>query len=417
MQNPLLVGVDIHRQQNVLCLLDRQGQQIGATQAVANNRAGSQGVGAMLAEQMTQGGFDGLRVAAEATGWYWFHWFESLRQHPALGAWPLELYAINPRLSSQYKKSMGELDKSDPIDALVVADWLRTRRRLPTPYTWDQQLLPLRFLTRYRYHVVHNLAREKAYCVAMLYLKASEYTHPDHQPFSNVFGAASRAVLQEFTSLEQIAALPFAELVEWLDGKGKRRFPDPTSNARKLVQVAQDSYLLPQPLQAPIQLILSLSLRQIADLEAQERRLNTAIAEQCASLHHTLDSIPGFGPVFSAGILAEIGDLARFDHDEAKVAKFAGLHWPRHQSASFEAEDTFLSRAGNPFLRYYFCEAANAVRMHDADYAAFYAKKFAEVRKHQHKRALVLTARKLVRLVVRLLTSRQTFRPRRSPSA
>ena len=36
-----------------------------------------------------------------------------------------------------------------------------------------------------------------------------------------------------------------------------------------------------------------------------------------------------------------------------------------------------------------------------------------EVRKHQHKRAIVLTARKLVRLVVRLLTTNQRHQPRR----
>ena len=48
-------------------------------------------------------------------------------------------------------------------------------------------------------------------------------------------------------------------------------------------------------------------------------------------------------------------------------------------------------------------EAANAVRMHTADYSAYYDRNYHEVRQHQHKRALVLTARKLVRLVVRLL--------------
>ena len=65
----------------------------------------------------------------------------------------------------------------------------------------------------------------------------------------------------------------------------------------------------------------------------------------------------------------------------------------------------------NRYLRFYFCEAANAVRMHDMAYAAYYDRKFHEVRKHQHKRAIVLTARKLVRLVVRLLTTNQPYQP------
>ena len=40
-------------------------------------------------------------------------------------------------------------------------------------------------------------------------------------------------------------------------------------------------------------------------------------------------------------------------------------------------------------------------------------KKYKEVPKHQHKRALVLTARKLVRLVDVLLRNGQLYTPRR----
>jgi transposase len=115
--------------------------------------------------------------------------------------------------------------------------------------------------------------------------------------------------------------------------------------------------------------------------------------------------------------VAELGDIARFEFDQAKVAKFAGFKWKKHQSGDFTAEETHLTRTGNRYLRYYFCEAANAVRMHDAEYAAYYDRKYREVRQHQHKRAIVLTARKLVRLVVRLLTSNQPYQVRRPASS
>jgi hypothetical protein len=51
--------------------------------------------------------------------------------------------------------------------------------------------------------------------------------------------------------------------------------------------------------------------------------------------------------------------------------------------------------------------------MHEREYGAYYERNYHEVRQHQHKRAIVLTARKLVRLVVRLLTSREAYQPRR----
>ncbi|SHF83845.1 hypothetical protein SAMN02746089_02637, partial [Caldanaerobius fijiensis DSM 17918] len=56
-------------------------------------------------------------------------------------------------------------------------------------------------------------------------------------------------------------------------------------------------------------------------------------------------------------------------------------------------------------------EAANCVRIHAKEYADFYCKKYNEVTKHQHKRALVLTARKLVRLVFALLSKGQIYQP------
>ncbi|MCC4085871.1 IS110 family transposase, partial [Enterococcus faecalis] len=44
----------------------------------------------------------------------------------------------------------------------------------------------------------------------------------------------------------------------------------------------------------------------------------------------------------------------------------------------------------------------------------FYSKKFKETPKHQHKRALVLTARKFTRLVDMLLRNHQLYAPPRS---
>ncbi|MES7218676.1 IS110 family transposase, partial [Cutibacterium acnes] len=56
-------------------------------------------------------------------------------------------------------------------------------------------------------------------------------------------------------------------------------------------------------------------------------------------------------------------------------------------------------------------QAADSVRKHDSDYRAFYQKKYDEVPKHKHKRALVLSARKLVRLVFMLLKTNKVYTP------
>jgi transposase len=414
MMKPLIVGVDIHRKTNTFCLMDQAGVEQRPRFTLDNNRPGTRLFIEQVSEVMQSEEFTELRLAAEATGWYWFHFFQTLQQDELLRAWPVELFALNPRLTANFKKSYVDLDKSDPIDAFVIADRLRWGRDIPKPFSYEEAYLALRFLTRYRYHVVHNLAREKAYCTATLYLKASEYSRDDRRAFADLFGATSRAVLQEFVSIEEVAALPFDELVEFIDRLGKRRFPDPADNAHKLQHLAQCSYHLPEALQPPINLILSLSLKHITALEEQQKRVDCAIAEAIQPIPHTLDTIPGFGPVLSAGIIAEIGHAERFDYDQDKVAKFAGLKWRHSGSADFQAEETPLTRTGNAYLRYYFCEAALSVQRRDPEYAAFYQKKYDEARKHRHKRAMVLTARKLVRLVVHLLATNQPFQPRKA---
>jgi hypothetical protein len=62
-------------------------------------------------------------------------------------------------------------------------------------------------------------------------------------------------------------------------------------------------------------------------------------------------------------------------------------------------------------LVYYFIQAADKMRQHIPDYAAFYQRKYREVTKHQHKRAVVLTARKSVGLIVGLLHRNEAYRP------
>ena len=121
--------------------------------------------------------------------------------------------------------------------------------------------------------------------------------------------------------------------------------------------------------------------------------MDKAIEHQFEIIPNTLISVSGIGKVYSAGIIAEIGDIHRFD-SQASVAKFAGLVWTQHQSGDFEAEHSRMIKSGNRYLRYYLLEAANSMRRCDSEFRRYYDLKFKEVNKHRHKRTLALAARK-----------------------
>ena len=143
-------------------------------------------------------------------------------------------------------------------------------------------------------------------------------------------------------------------------------------------------------------------------LDSQIKQFDMAIADQMQLIPNTLTSVKGIGPVYSAGIIAEIGDINRFPN-QAKLAKYAGLAWKQHQSGDFEAQNTRLIKSGNRYLKYYLGEAAMSLVRCDTEYSSFYHLKYNEVNKYQHKRALALTARKLVRLVFRLLKDNRLY--------
>ena len=155
---------------------------------------------------------------------------------------------------------------------------------------------------------------------------------------------------------------------------------------------------------------------EITEIKTDQKlisNLDKAIARIIQALPEAkiLQSIPGIGPVYSAGIIAEIGNINRFD-SEAQLAKYSGLAWRQKQSGTFDSEHTPITKNGNHYLRYYLVEAANLIRLRDPVFRKYYQKKYDEASFSPHKRACVLCARKLVRTIFTLLKNGQIYQTR-----
>jgi hypothetical protein len=240
----------------------------------------------------------------------------------------------------------------------------------------------------------------------------------------------SQQILGEYPDITAIADIPTDTLVEQLLAFSRHTLPDPHQNTRKLQAVAQDSYPCPAQLNDTVYVILQLTLQHIRLLE-DHKRVYTQLIEQELALFPeaqlALDQ-PGLGPILVAGCLSEIQSTHRFitghkfdrkrkcyrprryRDGQAAVAKLAGLWWPTNNSGRFSSQERHLARERNPYLRYWFTQAAYTLQRYDPDYAAYYHKKYLEANKHHHKRALILTARKSVRLIFALLHKGQLWR-------
>ena len=218
--------------------------------------------------------------------------------------------------------------------------------------------------------------------------------------------------LTDFLSTDEIANMPLEKLVDFVCDKGKNRFSDPEKTAVLLHKAARDSYRLDKCLYEPLNIALGSSFNAVKAYTKALKVINSAIEQTIKGLdpsaYTILLSIPGVEPVYAAGIIAELGPIDCFK-SQAALAKYVGLTWRESQSGKFKADETTMTRAGNVYLRYYLLEATTHLIWHDKAYAEYYHKKFDEVKLHQHKRALVLTARKFVRLIFGLLAKNQLY--------
>lgn len=380
-----------------------------------NNQPGADQLATLISECMQKHPvLNTIIVTLESTSVYSIHIANFLSSCEALMPYKPYVYCVNPKMTANYRKSYVGMDKTDPMDAYLIADFARVGRTKKCEPWHGSQYLALKRLTRHRLHLAECITREKTYMVSNLYLKFSELQllEGDDQPFSNLYGSTSSAVLTEFMSLQEIIDTPEEELLKFLAKKSRNRIADISKTSDLLKKAARDPYRLDKCMYEPLNVSLASSFNCIQTYQKEMKLINQAI-EKCINgmnpnAFTILKSIPGIGPVWAAGMLSEIGAITAF-HSSDSLAKYAGLTWLRNDSGDFVSEDNHISKAGNTYLRYYLGEAANSVRRYIPEYTAFYEKKYAEVTKHQHKRALALTSRKLVRLVFGLLVKNQLY--------
>ena len=403
----LFVGIDVSQAEHVVCTMTQDGT-VQARLRVPNHQTGIDQLIDWLAIQAEA--FTHLAVGLESTSVYHWPLFEALAQATALQRWHPQWFLLNPSIVQGFRKTYVERAKTDPGDAFLVADAIRFGRLRPAPAP-DPRYTALQVVTRHRFRLAQTVSREKnralneVFCLWGGYRAVSK--DPDQPFFSDVFGQASQHVLTQYTP-DRLAQTPLATVAQEIADIGGAMLKAPDDIAHSLQRLAQKAFRLrPKESQAR-QLSLIIHLDTIRNLERQIRQIDKAMARDLLAIPQTVTSVPGIGPVYGAGMVAEIGPIARFSSDDA-LAKYAGLTWRTHQSGPFDAEDRPLTRSGNTYLRYYLIEAADRVRVRDPEFEAFYLRKYSEATHHPHKRALVLTARKLTGVIFGLLTRGQLY--------
>lgn len=408
-KNTLYVGVDVSLKSLTTCILDTLGSVIFKPANFSNDPSGVDNLFTKILELAKKYDAEDIFIGVEATSVYDCHLLYSVSDNTELNKFNISSYCFTPKLINNFKKGLGNLPKNDKSDSFVIAQKLKSGH-LPDECYINFKQLALQRLTRFRKHTMDSITREKGYLTSLLFLKFS--TMAQHNILSDEFGATGETLLTEFCSVDDICNKTIEELIDIIALASKNRFKDVHEVAIKIQEAAKSSFKLPNDMNDSITFVMKNSFEIISSLEKSikhtDKSIATLLEKNFKNESIILQSIDGIGPVISAGIIAEIGNIKRFDTD-ASLAKFAGLVWSQYQSGEFEAEDTHLQKSGNQYLRYYFCLAATAMTMHNDRFNEFYSRKYSEASSHKHKRALVLTARKVVKLVFALLRDNKLY--------
>ena len=407
----LFIGLDVSSQKLDTCFLT-DSKEILFEDSLSNDLIGASEIKQRILKYQETCGFSRIVIGMESTSVYSFHPSMFFYLDEDLKQLPVEVTVENPYRIKQYSR-MFDQDKTDKIDARIIADYLRVDLHTLSPIK-EEIYVGLQRLTRSRYQLVTQMVEAKQHFLENLTYKCNtlskELANEDNK--TSVFGTTIMNLLTEDITLDEFSEMPLEEAAELLQKLGKGRFKNPEQLVKSIKKAVRSSYRLGKVTKNSIDIVLGIIANEIKFLKKQIKEIEKAITALLETIPEAqcLLSVPGLGPVYTAGLIAEIGQIERFD-DQSKLAKYAGLTWTKNQSGNSQSENTPLNRSGNRYFRYYLIEATNRVRITLPEFKEYYQKKKNEVPKHKHKRALVLTGRKFVRLIDVLLRNGQLYQP------
>lgn len=354
---PFFVGIDVGKQTHYAAVVDGDGTPcLPKALAFANTCDGYAQLYAAVAEATAQAPPSAVTVGCEATGPSWLNLSE------ALGGRGYRVLVLNPLYVKARRGTTLRGTKTDTVDAQLIADIIR-REAVPTSHIPDAAVQGLRELTRLRADLVAQIGDMKRRIITVL-----DRTFPEFaRCFGDVCSLTARAILEEWTLPEQLAAVPTAQLTAVIARVSRGHCGADT--ARAVHEAAQHSIGVRRGADA-LAFELRLLLRQVSYLERQVAELEQEISQRYRVLDTHLLTIPGLGPATAPAIYAEIGDIGRFTDSDQLVA-LVGVDPQLHQSGQ-TAGQTKMSKRGSPYLRRAVWHAALTASRCDPMFQAIY---------------------------------------------
>ena len=293
----LFIGDDWAEAHHDVEVQDEQGRRL-VRRRLPEGVAGIAGLHAMVADHLGEGEPGTVVVGIETDRGPWVQ---------ALLAAGYQVFAINPMSAARYReRHVTSGAKSDPGDAKVLADLVRTDRRHHRPIAGDSELAEaVKALARAHQNLIWTRQRQSGQLRSTL----REFYPGALHAFDELAGRDALAVLAIAPTPGQGRTLSRAKIGAALRRAGRQRGVD-TAAERIQSELRQ-----PQLAAAPmvevafghtVSAIVAVLAQLVIRIELLERELNAYFERHPDA--QILLSQPGLGPVLAARVLAEFGD-------------------------------------------------------------------------------------------------------------
>ena len=398
----LILGCDVGSETHYVRAIDTRGRELSkSAYSFNNNQEGFRSAKEWAVRIAAEHDKGQIVLGLEPTGHYWF----------CLATWMIangiSVVQVNPYAVKQTKEVEDNSQlKDDRKDPKLIANLVKDGN-FGMPYLPEKIYAELRRLSMFR----DQLNEDRIRTINRMHREMKIYFPEYKEALGKVDGAFSLELLKEAPFPDELTALGEEGIRQiWHAAKLRGRG---YSRAREILQYAKASVGIKDGSIAS-KTAVKWFVQKIMELDVELAVIENQINRKCQEIPHTGNvlEISGIGENTLSGILAEMGDISRFD-DVKEIQKLSGLGLVACSSGKHKGE-TKISHRGRKRLRYWLFQAAKSAVAH--------AEEFKELHMYYTTRAdnplkkmqsLIVIACKLLRIIYTILNTGTFYDPKK----
>ena len=398
----LILGCDVGSETHYLRAIDTRGRELSKSAfPFSNDSEGFQSAKEWAVKIAAEHNKKQIVLGLESTGHYWF----------CLATWMISngisVVQVNPYAVKQTKEVEDNSQlKDDRKDPKLIANLVKDGN-FGMPYLPEKLYAELRRLSMFR----DQLNEDRIRTINRMHREMKIYFPEYKDALGKVDGTFSLELLKQAPFPDDLIALGEDGIRKiWHEAKLRGRG---YSRAGEILQYAKASVGIKDGAIAG-KTAVKWFVQKVLELDDELAVIENQINQKCQEIPHACNilEISGIGENTLSGILAEMGDISRFD-DVKEIQKLSGLGLVACSSGKHKGE-TKISHRGRKRLRYWLFQAAKSAVAHAEEFKELHMYYTTRTNNPLKKmQSLIVIACKLLRIIYTILKKGTAYDPKK----